>query len=184
MIAFRRKALFILFGSLALCAFATDVEHSKVESLVQATYLYKFIDYVEWPASEVPKPMTHITIGVIDADEVAAALNTLIAAHPNEVRKMTVKILKTNETLADIQILFIGHGNNAQIRDLLAGTRDLPMLTITAFDGALEFGSIINFIIIDGHIKFEISVNQATRNGLKISSRLLALAQKIDTGVK
>jgi hypothetical protein len=127
---------------------------------------------------------THITIGVMDADSVATALNTLIAEHPNAARKMSVKILKPSDTLADIQILYVGHDSNSQIKELLAGVRNLPVLTVTASDGALELGSIINFVVIDGHIKFEISVIQATRSGLKISSRLLGIAQKIDTGGK
>jgi hypothetical protein len=183
MLAFRRIVLFVLVESLALCAFAADVEHTKVENLLMATYLYKFTDYVEWPAA-VPTIPTSINIGIIDADEVAAALSTLVAAHPDQTRKMSVKILKPNESLANIQILFIGHSNSTQIRDLLAVTRDSPVLTVTAFDDALAFGSMINFIVIDGHIKFEISVSQATHCGIKISSRLLGIAQKIDTGGK
>jgi hypothetical protein len=188
MVAFRRSVfiLFILLESLTQCAFAADADPSKVESLLHATYLYKFIDYVEWPAAKVAvtQPATQITIGVIDADAVAAALTTLITEHPNAARRMSVKILKANEPLADIQVLFVGHGSSSQIRDLLAGARDLPVLTVTAADGALDAGSIINFVVVDGHIKFEISVTQATRSGLKISSRLLAIAQKLDTGGK
>ncbi|HSY28334.1 MAG TPA: YfiR family protein, partial [Burkholderiaceae bacterium] len=63
-----------------------------------------------------------------------------------------------------------------------SATQSLPILVVTESAGALESGSIINFVPVDDRIRFEISVTQAERSGLKISSRLLGVAQKIESG--
>jgi len=167
--ALRHIALLICIESVVMCARAADVEHAKVENLLMATYLYKFPDYVEWPAA---------------VNEIAAALITLVAAHNDSARKITVKKIRPGDPLSDCQILFIQSDNSSQLKELLSSAKDLPVLTVTASDGALNYGSIVNFIVVDEHIKFEISVYQASRSGLKISSRLLRVAQKIDTGRK
>jgi hypothetical protein len=46
----------------------------------------------------------------------------------------------------------------------------------------MDAGGIINFVTVDNRIRFEISVGNADRQGLKVSSRLLAVAQRVDTG--
>jgi len=53
------------------------------------------------------------------------------------------------------------------------------MLVVTDSPGALKRGSMINFVLSDGHLRFEISLAAADRAGLSLSSRLLAVAQAV-----
>ena len=48
--------------------------------------------------------------------------------------------------------------------------------------GAIDVGSVINFVLVDNRVRFEISVGNAERHGLKVSSRLLAVAQRVEMG--
>ena len=56
------------------------------------------------------------------------------------------------------------------------------MLTVTESDGALSQGSMINFVIVDRRVRFEVGLESAEKNGLRLSSRLLAVAQQVRTG--
>jgi hypothetical protein len=42
---------------------------------------------------------------------------------------------------------------------------------------------MINFVLNDGRVRFEIALDSAEKSGLKLSSRLLAVAQEVRTGM-
>ena len=49
-------------------------------------------------------------------------------------------------------------------------------LVVTESPGALHQGSALNFVSIDGQIRFELSLDAAEKRGLKLSSRLVAVS--------
>ena len=154
-------------------------EAADIEAQIKAAYLYKFSVYVEWPASILPQAETPITIGVLGADAIATALNNLAQTPAPNSRAMRIKLLKADEAVSGVQVLFIGSKESAALKRMLDGMQTEHVLTVTEQPDALMSGSIINFVRIDDHIRFEVSLPQADRSGLKISSRLLSVAQKI-----
>jgi len=54
-----------------------------------------------------------------------------------------------------------------------------PILTIGESDGFLESGGIINFLMEDEKVRFEINNTAAKQARLKIRSKLLRLAQRV-----
>jgi hypothetical protein len=56
------------------------------------------------------------------------------------------------------------------------------VLTVTDSEGALAQGSMINFVLDDRRVRFDIALDTAERSGLKLSSRLLAVARDVRTG--
>ncbi|MNC96526.1 hypothetical protein D3C83_139230 [compost metagenome] len=56
------------------------------------------------------------------------------------------------------------------------------ILVVTESDGALTYGSVINFVLSEGRVRFEISLDSARKSGLKLSSRLLAVAEQVYSG--
>jgi len=54
---------------------------------------------------------------------------------------------------------------------------------VTEVDGALSQGSVINFTLVDRRVRFEISLEAAEKHNLKLSSRLLAVAQQVFTSM-
>lgn len=64
----------------------------------------------------------------------------------------------------------------------LDAVRGQPVLTVTDLPPAAPHKGIINFVLQSNHVRFEIDGGEATRNGLRISSQLLALA--VNAGVR
>jgi hypothetical protein len=60
--------------------------------------------------------------------------------------------------------------------------RSRNILVITESEDALDQGSVINLILIDGRVRFEVSLDAAERAGLKVSSRMLAVAHLVRMG--
>ena len=54
-----------------------------------------------------------------------------------------------------------------------------PVLIVTEADGGIPRGSMINFLIVDRHVRFEIALPSVEKAGLRMSSRLLAVAQRV-----
>jgi hypothetical protein len=181
-IALRTCQLLFLFAS--TFAYAADTESNDVENQVKATYLYKFATYVEWPTTEAA-PNVPFTIGVIGSDEIAADLKNLVNGHLINNRAVEVVPLKPNAPNAaapTVQILFVGkQGSAAAQKSILKAVQSQPVLTVTETPDGLEDGSIINLLNDDNHVRFEVSLTQAERSGLKISARLLKVAKKVET---
>ena len=182
----RRFSLLIISAialqGLTILAWAGTNEVSELEHQVKATYLYKFANYVEWPANTFPNADAPVIVGVLNADEIATTLSNLKQVRAAGNRVVEVKILKPGESLNDIQILFIGRQEGVKLKKMLDGIQSQPVLIVTELAGALGMGSTINFVHIDDRIRFEVSVLQTERSGLKISARLLSVAQKIEIG--
>jgi hypothetical protein len=55
-------------------------------------------------------------------------------------------------------------------------------LIVTESEGALRQGSVINFIVVDEHVRFEISLESARGRNIRLSSRLLSVAYHVQPG--
>lgn len=174
------RRLFLLLVAAAWSGIAC-AEPNDISTQVKAAYLCKFLTYVEWPPSSFENANTPLIIGTIGADEVAEHIKQ-IKGNTNVLgRSIEVRTLKPGDTLAGVHILFVGHNELERVRRILEPTQVLPLLTVTDTQGALLAGGTINFMTIDDHIRFEVSLTQAERRRLKISARLLAVAQKIES---
>lgn len=152
-----------------------------LEARVKAAFLYKFASYVEWPDSGQGDEAA-FTVAVVDADAIASALQALSPNRRVGNRLLMVKRLQPGDSLAGAQMLFIGRSAAPTLKSWLDGARNQPILVITEQEGALAQGSVINFVLAQQHVRFEISLPAAEQRHLTISSRLLSVAQQVQTG--
>ena len=54
-----------------------------------------------------------------------------------------------------------------------------PLLTVTESEEGLERGSMINFVSVEGRVRFDVGLPSAERGNLKISARLLSVARRV-----
>jgi len=153
----------------------------NLEYRVKAAYLFNFASYVEWPAANGTQANSPIVVGFIDAPEIADELSKLSSGHMVRNRPVEIKLIKPGEPLAGVQILFLGRQGNKRLKQLLDGLHSQPVLTVSDAQGGLSDGSIINFLPVDDRIRFEISLANAERIGIKINARLLSVAQRIES---
>ncbi|HKO87785.1 MAG TPA: YfiR family protein, partial [Burkholderiales bacterium] len=79
----------------------------------------------------------------------------------------------------DLHILFIAKSEMWRLSALAPILHARGVLIATESDGALDQGSAINFLVSDRRVKFEVSLDTAEKSGLKVSSRLLAVANRV-----
>ena len=173
----RQALLWLAVASLAALAPPAHAQQAA-EASVKAAFLYKFAGYVEWPDSAQGAPDAPFTIGVVAADDVAAELERLVPGRTLMNRRVAVRRLKDTESLKGVHLLFVGR-SEANLRPLLRAAQQQGTLTVTESERGLEMGSSINFVSVDDRVGFEVSLESADKSGLRISSRMLAVARRV-----
>jgi hypothetical protein len=151
------------------------------EVQVKAAFVYKFGDFVEWPADAFAGPDDAFVIGVVGDDAMAAELEKVVASRAIQERTVVVRRLRRGEALGRLHMLFVGQAEAARLPELAAATQGQPVLVVTDSDSATTRGSMINFVSVDGKVRFDVALPGAERGKLKISARLLAVARKVQS---
>lgn len=180
----RRHAALALCAGLGCAAWGTAQPQSQAlglvrESAVKAAFLYKFGSFVEWPPGRFRSPAEPFVIGVYDDDAVAAELEQLTPGRSVDGHPVAVVRVREGEDTAKLHILYAGGPRESRVRDLLAGVRG-PVLTVA--DRPLEGSAtpVLYFTRDEGRLRFAASLPAAAARGLKLSSRLLAVAHIVE----
>jgi len=80
------------------------------------------------------------------------------------------------DEVTNCQILFISTSEKERLPKILSGLRGASVLTVSEMDHFTDTGGMINFVIEDNRVHFQINDAAAKKAGLKISSKLLSLA--------
>jgi hypothetical protein len=145
---------------------------------IEAAYLYKFGAYITWPAEAFQGADSPFVIGVAGDDTMADDLTTLVAGRSVGGRPVLVRRVRAGESATGIHLLFIAAGT-PQGDAMVAAVRDKPIVTVTEGDDGLERGADMSFVLVDNRVRFEVALDVATRDGVKVSSQLLSVAEKV-----
>ena len=106
-----------------------------------------------------------------------AADRQSVAGHPITIQRVAV-VTRT----AGCQVLYAAGSPDQPVADMLTAVRGTPVLTVTDQAPDAKSRGIVNFIISDDRVRFEIDAAAAEQNGLTISSKLLSLAVRVSRG--
>jgi hypothetical protein len=172
-----RTLILVLLGSLFPgSGLSQGAQASFSADAVKAAFLMRFGDYVSWPTQPVSR--SNFVIAVIGAPSVAAQLRRMPMDRLIDGRTPEIREVSSANALAEEDILFIGAEASPSVTRIAVTSRN-PCLIVTEQSGALEEGSMINFVLIDQRVRFEVSLPAAEARGLKLSSRLLGVAERV-----
>lgn len=148
-----------------------------LEAQVKATYLYNFIQFVEWPQAAWAEG-NDFPLCVIGQDRLGAALDAF-GGERVDGRVIRVVRLTTVDDAArnHCKLVFLprGAGDSAQ---LLARVPSQGVLTVGEAPNFTGAGGMIGLYEVRGRVHFSINDRAARRAGLVVSSRLLQLARE------
>jgi hypothetical protein len=154
-----------------------------LERRVKAAFLFKFLGYTDFPASAFADAAAPLTIGVIGADDLAVELARVVAGRTVNNRSIEVRELREQDAAARVHLLFVG-GSDPQRVARIVHQATGAMLVVTECENGLQVGSAINFRIVDERVRFDVALDAAERNGIKLSSRLLTVANRVQKGAQ
>jgi hypothetical protein len=143
--------------------------------------LVRFLSYVEWPASSLPDNEPYV-IGVVGADEIADELVRITANRTVNNRAVLISRLQSVNSAAGVDTLFIGSSDLSKVALWTKRVQKQPVLVVTQTEGALSQGSMINFRIVEDRVRFELALDTVEQSGLRISSRMIGVAQQVVRG--
>ncbi len=155
---------------------------APLEYRVKAAFLYNFAQFVEWP--DTVTNQAPFTIGVLGDDPVQQALEETIAGKTLRNRPVRIKRLGRSDSLGDCHILFISASEKTWLPQILARLKTASVLTVSDLPEFARQGGIISLMTQDHRIRFEINTAAAERAQLKISSKLLRLAEIVSASTE
>lgn len=169
-----KKSIFILFMVIFSATYAQDAAVSKYKAM----FTLNFIRYIGWPDDA---KQGDFVIGVLKESYVLSNLQAQTVGKKFGFQNIVVKEFRKVEDVTDCQILFFSNNQNysknaAVIMEKLGNKNTL---IVTEREGATKSGSMINFVVRDDKLKFELSGVNAAKFGLKFSSSLTALKNAI-----
>ena len=169
---------FMLAG-LAVLGFCVcaPAQERPTEYQVKAAFLEKFAKFVEWPDTAFAKADSPLVIGVFGENPFRDDLEKLAAKDTLNGHAIVVRQIKSPADLKGCHVVFIPASMKAKEPEALAEVKGLGILTVGETDDFIQQGGMINFVVENSRIRFEINDAAARRAGLKISSKLLALAR-------
>lgn len=156
-------------------------ESEAAEYQIKAAFLCKFGNFVEWPA-EAGSSTEPFTIGVLGPAIVVQAIEAAARGQSVNNRPIAVRALQRGDPLEGVGIVFIARSHSGRLPEVLSSIKDRPILTVTELSPAQATAGMINFVVVDDKVKFDVALPVATRNNLKISARLLGVARLVAGG--
>jgi len=140
---------------------------------VEAAYLYNFGKFVRWPQIAAQGPLT---ICVAGRDSMSQEIARLVTGETIEGRPLQVRTPDSAERVEGCSILFIGAPQSDRVAEFLSAASGKPVLTVGDTPDFLVRGGMIQFVLVEDHVRFSVNLAAATHSNLQLSSELLKVA--------
>jgi hypothetical protein len=175
-------ALGLLAWALLLCKplrAPAEGDHDA-EYRVKLAFLYNFAQFVEWPSDAFRDPAAPLTICVAGQDPFQGEIGQGLRGRTAGGHLVEIKRLKRDENPRGCNMIFVRAGDRKLAGRLLSDLRGSSTLTVGEIKGFADLGGVINLVVEENKLRFEINLRAARQTRLKISSKLLALAKIVD----
>lgn len=158
---------------------ATAETPALSEYQVKALFLFNFAKYVDWPPHAFANDSAPIVIGLVGQDNFGDNFKQVIAGKTINGRPVVVKHVASEQEYKGCHILFISASEKSGLPEILNAVKDSPVLTVGETERFLAQTGMINFTKKENKIRLEINLGAVQRANLKISSKLLSVADVV-----
>ncbi len=146
------------------------------EYKLKAVFLFNFAKFVEWPPQAFADPSDPFAICVLGDNPFGSALDDAVRGKTVANRPIAIRLVSNDQQARTCQILFVSTSERKRMRGLLEALRNCFVLTVGDTEDFTANGGIVRFKMQDARVRIEIDADAAARADLRISSRLLSLA--------
>ena len=182
---------------------ASKTEEQK-EYEIKAAFIYNFMKFVEWPdnksAQEGQEQSKTMVIGVLGKNPFGSAFVPIIG---KEIKGREIRLVEIDgyhafrktsgdrsnawdayqagyqEIIRKCDVLFICDSEKDYVTELLSLTSGNMILTIGDVSKFAEEKGIIGFIVDKSKLRFNVNLDNANKENIKIRAQLLKLAKKV-----
>ena len=176
--------LFALLVGLSSIPFdaAIAAEREK-EYRIKAAFVVNFASLVEWPPEAFNGSEDAIVVCHVGDKETKSLLDSAYSGRTIDQRVIEVRQLTAGRGMIGCHIVLITTDRDEQGNEFITAAAGKSILTIGEADDFARSGGMIGFYKEGSKIRFEINLEAARREKLRISSRLLQLARLVSSEV-
>ena len=172
--------------AVAWALFGVQSPHTQAstptEYEVKAAYLYNFGRFVQWPAKAAAAKGDSFTICVLGEDPFGPALHATIAGETIGGKNVVAERIAGPQQAVNCRILFISSSEDRRLKEILAELDKASLLTVSDMPQFARRGGMVQFILEQNKVRFEVNLTATERAGLTLSSQLLKLAISVRRG--
>jgi len=174
------KLLRVLLFAVALTAAAQeDSEAAPGEYDVKAAFVYKIATFVDWQESLFDSASAPLVFGILGEDPFGAIFDSVIAnkfigSHP-------LQAIRANQQdkLPYCHVLFVCQADAKRTPQIVSNLTGIRTLTICDANPAVVTGLMVYLVMQEDRVRLAINHHRTGDAGLKISSRVLKLADEV-----
>jgi hypothetical protein len=173
---------FAIAGALGVCPTAVSQSKTAGEYEVKAAFLYNFAKFVEWPERSFASAQSDFTICVLGNDPFGRTLDEALEAKTIGNRRVKLERVKDAAQARQCQMVFVSPSDSQRLPEIIDQLRGASVLVVGETDGFARAGGTVQFTLEEDRVRFTINPDAAERAGLRLSSKLLALAKIVHDG--
>lgn len=150
----------------------------------KANFLAAFPNFIEWPAEAFPSESAPLVLCVFGNFSFGTALTELTRGASIRGRKVEVRWQHKEQELRSCQILFVSRSEEKRYGRILKTIQGASVLTVGETPNFLANGGVIEFVVEEAKLQFEVNLGAAQDARLRISSNMLALARHVVTKIE
>jgi hypothetical protein len=154
---------------------------SPNEYEVEAAYLYNFGLFVQWPA--VSKADAAFPICVFGVDPFGKVLDRTLAGQSIGPQSTIPRRISNPQDALGCRIVFVSSSEENNVKQLLSSLGKTAVLTVSDMPQFLDRGGMIQFVVVNNRVHFEVNLAAARRAGVTLSSQLVKLAVTVETSL-
>jgi len=151
---------------------ASYVSQAQIYNYYQI-FIYNFAKYIQWPAE---KQSGDFVIGVLGNSPITDKLKEMSQSKKVGIQSIKVVSFQNVDQISNCHILFIPVDQSNYFDAVKSKVQNTSTLLITEEKNLGKKGSNINFIVVDGKLRFELNKMETEKANLKVSSDLTKLA--------
>lgn len=150
-------------------------QFKPTEYQVEAAYLYNFGRFIQWPPAAANQDEA-FPICVIGQDPFGPILDTTFAGKTLNGKPVAAVRIEKPQDATHCRILFIDATQEKHLEEILSATSQVSVLTVSNIADFSTRGGMIQFVLADNRVRFQVNRSRAEHVGLTLSSDLLKVA--------
>uniref|UniRef100_A0A831XEJ6 YfiR family protein n=1 Tax=Geobacter metallireducens TaxID=28232 RepID=A0A831XEJ6_GEOME len=146
------------------------------EYQVKLAFLINFTKFVEWPENAFADDRSPIVLGILGDNPFGSNLDS-VKGKTIHGRKLIVNRFRAVDDIRGCHILFVSSSERHNLPRIAPFLRQSGILSVGDMEKFAQKGGVINFVVENNRVGFEINLEAGRRAGLRISSKLLSLAR-------
>ncbi len=146
------------------------------QSMFKALFMFNFAKYIDWPSSS---PQDEFIIGIYGNDDIVSELKKLAAARKINNKPIVIKCVKDPSEAKGAHIFYVPQSQSANINKVTTFFNQKPTLIVTDKPSMCSKGALINYITVDGKMKYEVHKQNIMAHNLNVDPKLISLGIEV-----